>query len=63
MVGTRSIDTAEAKMAKVLGFDPYARSRRLHPSMLRHPSMQPAPEVTDEPLADVLELRPIAAAQ
>jgi hypothetical protein len=51
-------------MAKVLGFDPYARSRRLHPSMLHHPSMQPAPETTveGEPLAEVLELRPVRAA-
>ena len=46
-------------MAKVLGFDPYARAKRLHPSMLRHPSMQPAPEAADdEPtLATVHELR------
>ena len=60
-------------MAKVLGFDPYARSKRLHPSMGHpstghpsdnHPSMQPAPEsageveVDEELLATVLELRP-----
>ena len=51
-------------MAQVLGFDPYAKAKRLHPSMLRHPSMQPAPEsageaeVDEEPLATVLELRP-----
>ena len=50
-------------MAEVLGFDPYAKAKRLHTSMGRHPSMQhPSmqPPLEDAELAPVLEFRPKA---